>query len=368
MKNLLLILSLLACTSLFAQNLSKAEKKALLEEIKELKKSPEKLKELKESIEVREIIIDQQNEEIDDLKKESQKNDLALKEMKDSLTIVKDKIKTLNSSSGNSGVQASNAYNLAPTTTNAPLDHAGNKYRVQIGVFQNFDITHLFDEPKYIVHEYVNGMHRYSIGNFTTEADAEVFKKEMKRMGLKDAFVTTYTDGYRVGDPRPAIVNTVAPLDEPAPVVEEEVIIEKSGFNVKPATKVVTPSYNSIESNPYGDLDGKVISRTPVKVDTKDLNDKINTNTTVKEPVYVAPKETNTTTTTTTKPVTTTTTTAPATSTTPTTTTTTEQKVETTTTITTPKEDVKVEPNSDGFLFRDNTGVKSSGIKINTGK
>lgn len=355
MKNLLLFLSLLACTSVFAQNISKEEKQALLEEIKELKKSPEKLKYLKESIEVRDITLGQLNEEISELKIDAQKKDLVLEKLEDSLVTMREEMKTMEVKK----VPVANNYNLPSTTTNAPLDHSGYKYRVQIGVFKNFDITNLFDEPKYIVHEYVNGMHRYSIGNFTSEMDAEAFKKEMKRMGLKDAFVTTYEEGYRLGDPRPAVKNTVAPLDQPAP--EPEVQVERNGFNVKPSAKVVTPSFNSIESNPYGDLNGKVISTSPVKIDTKNLNDKMNSNT--------APKSTTTATPTNVAPTTTTTPPAQSTTTTTTTTTVGSQKVENRETeIVEPKEDVKVGSDNQEFLFRDNnSNNKSSGIKINVG-
>lgn len=264
MKNLYIILiCLFTIGNLSAQELSKEEKKELLKQIKDLKKNPEKLDKLKENVEVRNLTIEQQTEEINVLKNNLQSRNLKIASLSDSLSAVQAKL-------AESKSKASNAFN--PETYvpgDAPLDDEGYKYRIQIGLFKNFNITHLFDQPKYIVHEDVDGLHRYSIGNFESEEDAEAFKLEMRRLGIKDAFVTTYKDGIRTTDvqPRPQQeVQKVVIQPEPA----------KNAFNVKSSAPAAPVRVNTnIESNPFPVQNGQVISSEPVKINTKQLNDEI---------------------------------------------------------------------------------------------
>ena len=38
----------------------------------------------------------------------------------------------------------------------------------------------------------------YSLGNFSTEAEAEAFRQELIKLGLKDLWVTSYQSGERI--------------------------------------------------------------------------------------------------------------------------------------------------------------------------
>ena len=44
-----------------------------------------------------------------------------------------------------------------------------------------------------------NRFYSYSLGNFTNLAEAQSFRKQLVRMGFRDAFVASYRDGKRVG-------------------------------------------------------------------------------------------------------------------------------------------------------------------------
>lgn len=176
----LLFISFILCN---AQTLTPEEKKELVKEIKELKKNPEKYKFLKESAEMKDVIIVEQNNEIVVLKKDIQKKDLNIKSLNDSLMVVK----------------KAEAASAAKTVYVKGPENVGYKYRVQVGLFQNLDLSNfLIDDAKFFIHEYIDGKHRYSIGNFTTEEEAEAFKENLRRLGLKDAFVSEYQDGDRV--------------------------------------------------------------------------------------------------------------------------------------------------------------------------
>lgn len=79
---------------------------------------------------------------------------------------------------------------------NAP--QKGTVYKVQIGLYKEFNINKYFDQPRYIGYEEVDGMNRYIISYFPDEEIAKKFVEDVRKMGIKDAFVSKYIDGERV--------------------------------------------------------------------------------------------------------------------------------------------------------------------------
>ena len=76
----------------------------------------------------------------------------------------------------------------------------GSTYRVQIGLYAKFNISDYFEQNTFVMFEPVDGMSRYSVGNFNNMQEAINFKKDMRLMGIRDAFVTEYVDGQRNKD------------------------------------------------------------------------------------------------------------------------------------------------------------------------
>lgn len=74
----------------------------------------------------------------------------------------------------------------------------GTVYKVQIGLYKDFNINKYFDQPRYIGYEEVDGLNRYIISYFADEEIAKGFVKDVRKMGIKDAFVSKYIDGERV--------------------------------------------------------------------------------------------------------------------------------------------------------------------------
>ena len=187
MKHLILsFLIAFTWSNISAQELSKEEKKQLKTQIKDLKKNPAKLKKLNDNLEILGIAIEQQFEDISILKNNLQSQDITLTGLKDSLNALAYELETArefhsNLTKGEQAFDGQSEYH----------------YRIQIGLFKNLDITHLFTSEKYLMHEDINGAYRYSVGNFTSEIDAEAFKVEIRKLGIKDAFVTKYKDGER---------------------------------------------------------------------------------------------------------------------------------------------------------------------------
>lgn len=73
----------------------------------------------------------------------------------------------------------------------------GRVYRVQIGAFIKFKPS---ADPLFAQHfmaESKDEMNRYTIGMFREEDNAELFRQDIMKMGIKDAWIVAYNDGIR---------------------------------------------------------------------------------------------------------------------------------------------------------------------------
>lgn len=75
---------------------------------------------------------------------------------------------------------------------------AGLLYRVQIGAFVFYEMSNPPIEGEDFVAERADGFNKYVIGNFRTYDDALGFRDELRKLGMKDAWVVPYIDGVRV--------------------------------------------------------------------------------------------------------------------------------------------------------------------------
>lgn len=86
----------------------------------------------------------------------------------------------------------------APETDDPSVIPMGTVYKVQIGFYKKYDITANFEKPKFVGFEDVEGYKRYIISYFSTEEEAEKLKKDIRGLGIKDAFVAKYVDRQRI--------------------------------------------------------------------------------------------------------------------------------------------------------------------------
>ncbi len=77
----------------------------------------------------------------------------------------------------------------------------GKCYQIQIGLYRHFAINQYLEKPKYLGFEQVEGAYRYRIGYFQNYQEAISFLDDIKKMGIKDAFITEYQNGERQNDP-----------------------------------------------------------------------------------------------------------------------------------------------------------------------
>ncbi len=74
----------------------------------------------------------------------------------------------------------------------------GLVYKVQIGAFKYFDINKYLQDNENFKGETQDGLNKYVIGKFKDYEVATAFKKDIRRMGIRDAWVVPYIDGVRV--------------------------------------------------------------------------------------------------------------------------------------------------------------------------
>ena len=75
----------------------------------------------------------------------------------------------------------------------------GVLFKVQIGAFRNKDLSKYFGTSENFGGEVdSDGTQRYTLGNFTDYWQADKFKKYLREMGVKDAWIVPYKDGRRV--------------------------------------------------------------------------------------------------------------------------------------------------------------------------
>lgn len=180
-----LVAMTLACATNAAE-LSREEKKAIKAELKQYKKNPASFKAMmdknKEDLEAAAATISKNKEQINQLT-----NDFADAQAK----LIE------------RGNQLKECQNKPVPKCPEPADPlaapvSGTVYKVQLGLYKKLDINSDFAKPKIVGFEKTEGMNRYVVNYFDTKEEAEHFAGDLRKLGLKGAFVAKYENGERV--------------------------------------------------------------------------------------------------------------------------------------------------------------------------
>ncbi|MCS7161936.1 MAG: hypothetical protein NZ958_01225 [Bacteroidia bacterium] len=74
----------------------------------------------------------------------------------------------------------------------------GLVFKVQIGAFRLFDMRRYAQDNPFFEAEAMGDINRYTIGRFRDLALAEAFQKDLKRLGIRDAWIVPFKDGVRI--------------------------------------------------------------------------------------------------------------------------------------------------------------------------
>lgn len=84
------------------------------------------------------------------------------------------------------------------TSSGSTEQDKGLAFKVQIGSFRQKNLSKYLDNSKNFSGEEEDGMRKYTIGFFREYNEADTFKKYLREMGVKDAWIVPYNDGVRV--------------------------------------------------------------------------------------------------------------------------------------------------------------------------
>ncbi|NOS92412.1 MAG: Ezrin/radixin/moesin family protein [Cyclobacteriaceae bacterium] len=176
-------------TQVFAQ-LSKKEKKEWKKKAKEFAKNPANLKTLVETKQVVETDNSALKGQVSALN-----NDVSNKSAK--IAELEEQIAKMRSELTSTKAELAQLKEAPPIN---PMDFSkGVVFKVQIGAFKNKDLAKYFDNnPNFGGEATDKGEQRFTIGVFRDYWEADKFKKYMRDMGVKDAWIVPFKDGQRV--------------------------------------------------------------------------------------------------------------------------------------------------------------------------
>lgn len=83
----------------------------------------------------------------------------------------------------------------------ATLDaNGGMSFRIQIGAYNEIDLTRYFKNAKSVIAESENGVSKYLMGYFASFEEAKEFETVMRKAGFKGAWLVPYNNGDRISD------------------------------------------------------------------------------------------------------------------------------------------------------------------------
>jgi len=173
----------------FAQ-LSKKEKKEWKKKAKEYAKNPVNLKQLVEDKDAASGQLTSLNQKVADLQSLMTDKDARIAELEDQLSRSRSELTSARAE----------VARLKEAPVVNPMDFSkGVVFKVQIGAFKNKDLAKYFENnPNFGGEVKENEPQKITIGIFRDYWEADKFKKYMREMGVKDAWIVPYRDGERV--------------------------------------------------------------------------------------------------------------------------------------------------------------------------
>lgn len=183
-------LALIFSTSQSFAQLSKQEKKEWKKKAKEFSRNPANLKQLTEDKEGAERQVSSLNDRVSQLQSSMSNKDARIADLENQLAQSRAQL---------TSARAELTQLKASPVVNEMDYSQGVVFKVQIGAFKNKDLQKYFDNNPNLGGEVKeNEPQRITIGIFRDYWEADQFKKYMREMGVKDAWIVPYRDGQRV--------------------------------------------------------------------------------------------------------------------------------------------------------------------------
>ncbi|MEM8567103.1 MAG: Ezrin/radixin/moesin family protein [Bacteroidota bacterium] len=184
------LVALLSINS-YAQ-LSKAEKKEWKKKAKAYAKNPQELKTLVEDGQAMAGQVNSLKSENTQLQSRMGDKDAKISELQDDLSKLRSDL-----SSAKSELREAKSTPKPVASTGGPMVD-GVVFKVQIGAFRNKDLSKYFENNENFGGENEGDTQKITLGQFRDYWEADTFKKYLREMGVKDAWIVSYRDGARV--------------------------------------------------------------------------------------------------------------------------------------------------------------------------
>jgi TolA-binding protein len=182
-------LALIAASMQSFAQLSKKEKKEWKKKAKQFAKEPENLKQLTEDKQACDASVASLNQKVSQMQSTVSDKDAKIAQLEDELSQMRGQLTSANAELAQLKENPSNSMDFSK----------GVVFKVQIGAFKNKDLAKYFENNPNFGGEAKDGEpQKLTIGIFRDYWEADTFKKYMREMGVKDAWIVPYKDGQRV--------------------------------------------------------------------------------------------------------------------------------------------------------------------------
>ena len=170
--------------------LSKKEKKEWKKKAKEFAKNPANLKTLVETKQVVETDNSSLKGQVTTLNGQVSDKNAMIADLEDQISKMRSEL---------TSTKAELAQLKEAPLVNSLDFSKGVVFKVQIGAFKNKDLSKYFDNnPNFGGEATEKGEQKFTIGVFRDYWEADKFKKYIRDMGVKDAWIVPFRDGQRV--------------------------------------------------------------------------------------------------------------------------------------------------------------------------
>ncbi len=203
MKNFTLALSLFLALGIYntvmAQEegeeiieMTKAERKEWKKKAKALSKNPAELKRIMDENEDLSSTVNSLDTKNKSLMSQVEDKNAKISDLQDDMAKLRSDLSAAKS-------RASTAAAESAKNTKSNRSMKGVVFKVQIGAFRNKDLSKYFDNNENFGGENDgDGTQKITLGQFKDYWEADTFKKYLREMGVKDAWIVPYKDGTRV--------------------------------------------------------------------------------------------------------------------------------------------------------------------------
>ncbi|MFQ3215455.1 MAG: cell division protein FtsN [Marivirga sp.] len=185
-----LIICLLFSLPSMAQ-MSKDELKEWKNKAKELKKNPEELKALVEENESLKSKTGSLSSQVENLQGQLSNKNAQIAEAQQAAKAAE--------AAAEAARKKAMEMQSKPKQPTSDMDESGTWFKVQVGAFKNIDMSEYFkNNPNFSGETTEDGAQRITLGRFRDYWEADTFKKVLRGMGVKEAWIVSYKEGTRV--------------------------------------------------------------------------------------------------------------------------------------------------------------------------